>query len=46
MPGDVLFLHSTSGESPNLIAAARAPQRCSVTTVGMLARGGGRCAAR
>jgi D-sedoheptulose 7-phosphate isomerase len=40
--GDVLFLHSTSGESPNLIAAARAASVADVVTVGMLARGGGR----
>lgn len=40
--GDVLFLHSTSGESPNLIAAARAASAADVVTVGMLARGGGR----
>ena len=40
--GDILFLHSTSGESDNLIAAARAARDAGVTTVGMLARGGGR----
>lgn len=40
-PGDVLFLHSTSGESPNLIAAARAARDAGVVTVAMLARGGG-----
>ena len=40
-PGDVLFLHSTSGESPNLIAAAVAARGQGVTTVAMLARGGG-----
>jgi D-sedoheptulose 7-phosphate isomerase len=39
--GDVLFLHTTSGESPNLIAAARSARECGVTTVGILARGGG-----
>ena len=42
LPGDVLFLHSTSGESPNLIAAARAARHAGVVTVAMLARGGGR----
>ena len=40
-PGDVLFLHSTSGQSPNLLAAARAATAASVTTVALLARGGG-----
>jgi D-sedoheptulose 7-phosphate isomerase len=40
--GDVLFLHTTSGESPNLIAAAHAARAGGLTTVGMLARGGGR----
>lgn len=41
-PGDILFLHSTSGESPNLWAAARAAREKGVTTVALLARGGGR----
>jgi D-sedoheptulose 7-phosphate isomerase len=40
-PGDLLFLHSTSGVSPNLLAAARAARRAGVTTVALLARGGG-----
>ena len=40
-PGDVLFLHSTSGESPNLLRAAAAAKARGVVTVGMLARGGG-----
>ena len=40
-PGDVLFLHSTSGESENLIAAARAAASAQVTTIALLARGGG-----
>jgi D-sedoheptulose 7-phosphate isomerase len=39
--GDLLFLHSTSGESRNLIEAARAARDAEVTTVGLLARGGG-----
>ncbi|HSJ06330.1 MAG TPA: SIS domain-containing protein, partial [Longimicrobiales bacterium] len=42
MPGDVLFLHSTSGDSPNLLAAAAAARARGLVTVGMLARGGGR----
>jgi D-sedoheptulose 7-phosphate isomerase len=41
-PGDVLFLHSTSGESENLIAAAAAARSAGVITVAVLARGGGR----
>lgn len=40
-PGDVLFLHSTSGISPNLLEAARAARDVEVTTVALLARGGG-----
>lgn len=40
-PGDVLFLHSTSGESPNLLRAAEAAKGKGVVTVAMLARGGG-----
>jgi D-sedoheptulose 7-phosphate isomerase len=39
--GDLLFLHSTSGESPNLLAAARAARDRGVSTVALLARGGG-----
>jgi D-sedoheptulose 7-phosphate isomerase len=41
-PGDLLFLHSTSGESENLIRAAVAAKECGVVTVALLARGGGR----
>ena len=41
-PGDVLFLHSTSGASPNLLAAARAARAQSVRTVALRAKGGGR----
>jgi D-sedoheptulose 7-phosphate isomerase len=41
-PGDVLFLHSTSGASPNLLAAAIAAQAGGLTTVALLAGGGGR----
>jgi D-sedoheptulose 7-phosphate isomerase len=40
-PGDLLFLHSTSGASPNLIAAARAARDRGVRTIAFLARGGG-----
>ena len=42
--GDLLFLHSTSGESDNLILAAEAARARGVYTVAMLARGGGRLA--
>jgi D-sedoheptulose 7-phosphate isomerase len=40
-PEDLLVLHSTSGESPNLLAAARAARDRSVRTVAFLGRGGG-----
>lgn len=40
-PGDVLFLHSTSGRSPNLLRAAETARAMEVVTVGLLARGGG-----
>ena len=41
LPGDLLFLHSTSGTSPNLLAAARAARAQGVHTVALLARDGG-----
>jgi D-sedoheptulose 7-phosphate isomerase len=41
-PGDVLVLHSTSGESPNVIRAAQAAKARGVTVVAFLGRGGGR----
>ncbi len=40
-PEDLLVLHSTSGESPNLLAAARAAREREVGTVAFLGRGGG-----
>jgi D-sedoheptulose 7-phosphate isomerase len=40
-PKDLLVLHSTSGESPNLLAAVRAARERSVGTVAFLGRGGG-----
>lgn len=43
-PGDLLFLHSTSGESENLVRAAEAAKSVGVRTVAFLARGGGRLA--
>ena len=39
--GDLLFLHSTSGNSANLLEAARAARRVGVRSVALLARGGG-----
>jgi D-sedoheptulose 7-phosphate isomerase len=44
LPDDILFLHSTSGESENLIRAARAARSLGLTAIGLLARGGGRLA--
>ena len=41
-PGDLLILHSTSGESENLIRAARTARDRGVRTAALLARGGGR----
>jgi D-sedoheptulose 7-phosphate isomerase len=44
-PGDLLVLHSTSGRSPNLVAAARAARARAVATVAFLGCGGGQLAA-
>ncbi|MGH7538125.1 MAG: D-sedoheptulose-7-phosphate isomerase, partial [Gemmatimonadales bacterium] len=40
-PGDVLILHSTSGESPNVIRAAQAARARSVEVVAFLGKSGG-----
>ncbi|MGH7508246.1 MAG: SIS domain-containing protein [Gemmatimonadales bacterium] len=40
-PEDLLILHSTSGQSPNLIAAAQAARQARVPTVAFLGKGGG-----
>ncbi|HYF39330.1 MAG TPA: SIS domain-containing protein [Gemmatimonadales bacterium] len=40
-PGDLLILHSTSGQSPNLVAAAKAAKAKAVPVVAWLGRGGG-----
>jgi D-sedoheptulose 7-phosphate isomerase len=40
-PGDLLVLHSTSGESPNVIRAAQAAKARGVAVVAFLGRGGG-----
>ena len=42
--GDLLFLHSTSGESENLIRAAAVAPALGIRTVALLAKGGGRLA--
>ena len=39
--GDLLVLVSTSGKSPNLLAAAKAAKAAGVRVVGLLAAGGG-----
>lgn len=44
-PGDLLILHSTSGQSPNLLAAARSARKAGVATVAFLGKGGGALAA-
>ena len=40
-PQDLLILHSTSGESSNLLAAARRARELRVPTVAFLGKGGG-----
>jgi hypothetical protein len=40
--GDLLILHSTSGESENLIRAAAAARAADIETIALLAKGGGR----
>jgi D-sedoheptulose 7-phosphate isomerase len=40
-PGDLLVLHSTSGESPNVIRAAQAAKAQGVGVVALLGRSGG-----
>jgi D-sedoheptulose 7-phosphate isomerase len=40
-PDDLLVLHSTSGQSPNLVAAVRAARTAGVATVAFLGKGGG-----
>src|SRR5688500_2412022 len=39
--GDILFLHSTSGESQNLLLAAEAAEELGILTVALLGRDGG-----
>ena len=40
-PGDLLVLHSTSGESPNVIRAAQSARARGVAVVAFLGKGGG-----
>ena len=40
-PGDLLVLHSTSGESPNVLRAAQAARARGATVVALLGKGGG-----
>lgn len=40
--GDMLFLHSTSGSSPNILAAAQLALELEVDVCGLVAKGGGR----
>ncbi len=40
-PGDLLVLHSTSGESPNVIRAAQAAKARGVTVIAFLGKRGG-----
>ncbi len=45
-PGDLVILHSTSGESENLLRAADAAREMGVATAALLARSGGRLGER
>ncbi|EFO80251.1 phosphoheptose isomerase [Oscillochloris trichoides DG-6] len=40
-PGDLLIIFSTSGNSPNLLAALHTARTCGVTSIAMLGKGGG-----
>ncbi|HUL48601.1 MAG TPA: SIS domain-containing protein [Gemmatimonadales bacterium] len=40
-PGDLLMLHSTSGESPNVLRAAQAARARGAMVVALLGKGGG-----
>jgi len=44
-PGDLLIVHSTSGNSPNVVAAAEAARRKGVAVLAFSSRDGGRLAA-
>jgi len=45
-PGDLLWIHSTSGVSPNLLVAAEAARATGMKSVALLAKGGGPLRAR
>jgi D-sedoheptulose 7-phosphate isomerase len=40
-PGDLLIIHSTSGNSPNVLRAAEAAKRCRIRVLAFSARDGG-----
>jgi len=44
-PGDLLVAISTSGSSPNILAAIEAAKKKGITTVGLLGKGGGKARA-
>src|SRR5438105_12102297 len=44
-PGDLLVVHTTSGNSPNLLRAAEAARAKNVAVLAMTARGGGKITA-
>ena len=44
-PGDLLILHTTSGNSPNLLRAVEAAKKKGVATLALSAKGGGKIAA-
>ena len=44
-PGDVLVVFSTSGNSPNIVAALQAARQLDVKTIAFLGRDGGKAAA-
>jgi D-sedoheptulose 7-phosphate isomerase len=45
-PSDLLVVHSTSGQSPNLLAAVRSASAIGVPSVGFLGKGGGALASQ
>lgn len=42
-PGDSLVVFSTSGNSPNLVAALHAAKKAGLTTISLLGKTGGKC---
>ena len=42
-PGDALIVFSTSGNSPNLVAALQAARRLGLATISLLGKNGGKC---